>query len=487
MRRLPIFLLVLGFAVSLSARPKTHDAAISILGQPSFTSADSNVPPTSRSFNEIEGVAIDPTTGKLFVADSSNNRILRFSSVAAYQNNAAAEAVFGQPSFEANAANRGEANPSASSLHYPATIAIDKAGRLWVCDYENARVLRFDNASSKPSFTAGAEGVIGLGGFTAATQASNSDDLTGFSRPAGIAVAADGTLWVSDAGLSRILRFDNAASLPTEYQGAASGFLGTINGGVFVPGTTDSAFATELWGLAMSSQGHLWVADPSNHRVLCFFDPVNKSSADLVLGQDDPDSAVFVEPPTASSLNNPYYVTVAPDGTAWVSDYTNYRVLGFLNAANRENGDPANIVLGQPDFVTREAGDYTARKTVYPTQIAIGREGSLFIGEFSPAAHVKRWSDPVTITARKTARASKKGLVVLRGRASGATLVQYRVPGQGGFKRARGTATIWNARITKLKRKRTVVTVRAIAFDNRIAPAKVRVTKPMPKRKKPRR
>lgn len=475
--------LLLSFLSSsfVSARPKTHDAAVSILGQANFTLADGFDPPTNRSFNQVEGVAVDPTTGKLFVSDSSNNRILRFSSTAAYQTHAAAEAVFGQADFNSNDANRGAANPAADTLNYPATITVDGAGRLWVCDYDNARVLRFDNASSKPS-AAEADAVIGLGGFTAATQAANSDDLIGFGRPTGIAVTADGTLWVSDAALFRILRFDDAASLPDVYPGAADGFLGTIDTGVFVPGTSDSAFASEVWGLSVDLQGRLWVADPSNHRVLCFFDPVNKSSADLVLGQQDFDSSDLPEPPTASSMNLPYYVTVAPDGTAWISDYENHRVIGFGNAASLNNGDPADVVLGQPDFVTAESGGgYSARKTINPTQIAIGQGGSLFIAEYSPEAHVKRWSDPVTITAPK-AVTTKKTSAKIKGSSSGANSISYRIAGQKGTKMAGGSAAAWSIVAKKLTKRKTTVTVTATAFDGRSAATTVKVKKKTKKR-----
>ncbi|MCB1204035.1 MAG: NHL repeat-containing protein [Verrucomicrobiae bacterium] len=474
MRFFLVFLFASVLTISLSARPKSYDSAVSIVGQPTFTSDVYHDPPTSRSLSEAEGVAIDPTSGKLFVADSSNNRILRFSSASAYKNYAPAEAVFGQADFESVEANRG-GSPAADSLSYPATITMDGSGRLWVCDYNNSRVLRFDTAALKPSFTAAADAVIGLGGFEAATPAANSDNITGFSRPAGIAIDSSGTLWVSDPDFFRVLRFDNATSLPTIYSGPASGSLGKIDGGMFVSDIGNNAFGARVWGLCVDSGGRLWVADPSNHRVLAFFDPVTQPTAGLVLGQPDFDSNDLVSPPGPETMNNPYYVTVAPDGTAWVSDFTNYRVLGFLEAADKENGDPADIVLGQPDFVTADgSGGYTARKTTNPTQIAIGREGSLFVGEYSPASHVKRWSDPVTVSAPK-AISIKRSNVVIKGRSSGAVAVEARIAGQGGFKPAKGPVSRWKVKAKGLERKTTSVVVRARAFDGRTAVARVKV------------
>lgn len=473
-------------------RPKTFQPAVSILGQPNFTSAIENIPPTSRSFFQPEGVAIDPTTGKLFVADSDNNRILRFSATAAYQTNPEAEAVFGQPDFVSAEANRGNGpgSPAADSLHYPAAIWIDGDGRLWVPDLENSRVLRFDNASSKPSFTATADGVIGQADFTSATAATNSDDFVTnglFSDPAAVTVDADGNLWVSDPSLFRVLRFDGAANLGVTYVGAPDGYLGEVAANVFVSGTSPATFSGYIWGVCIGVDGRLWVADWSNNRVLRFDDAVNKANgaaADGVLGQSDFVTGTATDPPTATGFEGPYGVTTDSDGTLWVGDYINYRVLGFLDAANKANGGPADIVLGQPDFVTQDLPPtYLATSATNPSQIAIGREGSLFIGEYSNAPHIKRWSDPVTLTTPRTL-VTKRTSATLRGRSSGAIRVQYKVAGQGGFRTARGSAANWNARLAKLKKKTTPVTVRATAFDNRSASGLTRVKLKVPKSKK---
>src|SRR5580704_98626 len=50
-------------------------------------------------------VAVDPITGDLFVADSGNNRVVRFASPYAKVSNNAPDAVFGQPNFTSRAAN----------------------------------------------------------------------------------------------------------------------------------------------------------------------------------------------------------------------------------------------------------------------------------------------------------------------------------------------------------------------------------------------
>lgn len=470
-------LIALAFFTSpLLSRPKTNDAAVSILGQPNFTSEANSNPPTNRSLWRADGLAIDPITGKLFISEKGNHRILRFSSVAAYQTFAEAEAVLGQPDFNSNQPNRGT-GASSLTLSTPANLCFDASGNLWAADSGNARVLRYDDASSKPQFGGAADAVIGQPDFFTTTTATNSTSDSGFVEPIGVAVDSEDNLYVLENGnVPRILRFANASSSSGDV--VASSYLGKINGSnAFVPGLDAGSFSLTPYGICVDANDRLWVADASNHRVLRFDDPkVTGATADGVIGQADFVTNAIADPPTAASLNVPLNVCVAPDGTLWVSDYVNHRVLGFLDAANKADGADAEIVLGQSDFVTNTAKPYSATTTGNPTQIAIGREGSLFIGEDGFGAHVKRWSDPVTITAPK--KVSTGGTsAVLQGTSSGAVSVAYKVAGQGGFKAASGTVANWLARAKRLRRKITPVTVRATAFDNRTATAVVRVAK----------
>ncbi|MBL9158474.1 MAG: NHL repeat-containing protein [Verrucomicrobiales bacterium] len=487
-----LLILPLCLSTSLMARPGNHAPANSILGQTSLTTQVQTTPPTPSSLTLVEGVAIDPVTGKLFVADSGNHRILRFSSTAAYQTNAEAEAVFGQPDFTSSSANRGNpdlnaplgADPSADSLDNPVNLCFDAAGRLWVTDSGNARVLRFDGASEKPSFTAAADAVIGQPDFTSDEPAPNNVADSGFATPAGIAIDASGRLWVSDSTIPRVLRFDNAASL--SFNAVASGYLGEKDANPDNdPATFDSdvvsasSFGAAPYGLAVDAQGTLWLADASNNRVLGFTNAAAKADgadADIVLGQGDFLTRNDLDPPTAASMNSPYYVAIAPDGVLWVSDYSNYRVLGFVNPGLKTNGAPANLVLGQADFVSRIAGPPTPRSIDSPTQIAFGREGSLFLGQYLNEGSVKRWSDPVVITAPKSVTA-KGSRATIKGTASGASAIAYQVAGQGGFKPAAGSVANWKVKAKKLVKRSTRVTIQGTSFDGRTGSAKVKVVK----------
>lgn len=103
-------------------------------------------------------------------------------------------------------------------------------------------------------------------------------------------------------------------------------------------------------------EGRLIVADAWHHRIL-IWNSVPRTSdvaADVILGQRDP---VSVEPNgggecSASSLYWPFGIAVL-GGTFWVADTGNRRVLGW-HGGIPEAGQPADVVLGQPDPLHRE-------------------------------------------------------------------------------------------------------------------------------------
>ncbi|HLJ50232.1 MAG TPA: hypothetical protein VKU01_29665 [Bryobacteraceae bacterium] len=83
---------------------------------------------------------------------------------------------------------------------------------------------------------------------------------------------------------------------------------------------------------------------------LCIGDPNVGTGADLEVGQTDFTGVGFASPPTQSSFRTP--TGVASDGIRLVvADTDNNRVLIWLNLPTT-NGQPADLVLGQKDFVS---------------------------------------------------------------------------------------------------------------------------------------
>lgn len=459
MKRFILSILVPLLAFPAFADFTNNQSASGVLGKADFADGVSTGP-TDSITGKIEGVAIDPISGKLFVADATNHRILRFSATAAYQTGASAEAVLGQADFVSGSANRG-GGPAANTLSNPSSLSIDAAGRLWVADTGNHRILRFENAASKGSGAA-ADGVLGQGDFV-----SNLSGLgaASFDGPGGVFADSAGRLWVGDSGNHRVLRFDGAAGLGNG--ASAVGVLGQAD-------LNSDAAATSAvgmngpWGISGDATGRIWVADTFNNRVLRFnaaASKANGAAADAVLGQADFTTSA-AGAATASNLFNPYYLTAAPNGYLWVGDSSNRRVVAHRSGATKASGSAADIVLGQPDFLQSSHFGPTQRSIVYSSQIAVDRKGMLFVGDFN-LRRVLRFAPGIELRA-PSRLTTKTGKAKVRGTSVYADRVEYKAPGSG-FRRAQGSPAKWSVRLNGLVKRTTKVQVRAVASDGRQA------------------
>jgi hypothetical protein len=130
----------------------------------------------------------------------------------------------------------------------------------------------------------------------------------------------------------------------------------------------------------------LAIADAWNHRVLIWrgFPDASNRPPDIVIGQVDFRQGLAnrgADHPGADTLHWCYGVTIV-DGRLIVADTGNRRVLVW-NEIPEANGAPADLVLGQRDFVTRDenagegGGDRGMR---WPHAVAVA-DGALFVAD----------------------------------------------------------------------------------------------------------
>ncbi|MDD5198593.1 MAG: NHL repeat-containing protein [Terrimicrobiaceae bacterium] len=445
----------------------TFQAADLVLGQTNFTSGGFLTPPTGASLRAPSGIAIDPATGKVFVADAFNNRVLRFSSAAAMASGSNAEAVFGQPNFSGSSPNQG-GSVSASTLAVPTTLAIDGNGTLWVADGNN-RVVGYLVASSL-SNNPPADRVLGQATFTTAAPGLTASTL---KTPSGAWADSAGNLWVADGGNHRVLRYDNVAAKANG--AAADGVLGQAN---FTSGAaaTSASGMSPPGGVHVDGSGTLWVADTGNRRVLRFANAaarIDGAPADGVLGQAD--FASTAPSTTQAGMSGPVGVLTDAHGSLYVSDSSNNRVLIFDGANGLANGAPADVVLGQPDFTT-SAPATAAQGMNGPGGSALDSAGRLWVTDgtnsralrFSPIVSPAPGKPKLTIAGKKTITTGKPS-VRIRGTASssvGIARVEFKV-GTGSFKTAQGTAS-WKFK-TSITSPATIIKIRAIDTTGRFS------------------
>lgn len=385
MRRLAVFLvislLVAPFAVVPTASfayYTTQQAADVVLGQPGFTANAAGT--TDDTLRGPTSVAVDAASGKVFVADAANNRVLRYGSAAAAASGSVAEAVLGQADFTSSGANR-DGDVAGHTLSAPQGVFVHD-DQLWVSDAGNHRVLRFDAASS---FTSGISATLVLGQTDLLTNTAGvaADRM---NSPAGLFVDGNGTLWVADAGNHRVIRFDGAATLSNG--SAADGVLGQADFASSSASAGQGGMHTPR-AITADTAGTLWVTDMDNHRVLRFDKAASKTNgagSDGVLGQADysSTSANRNSSANASSLHSPDGLALDDAGRLYVADRANNRILVFAHAVAKADGAAADDVLGQPDFgtITANSSGITAKTLYQPGNLLFdGTQDKLWVAD----------------------------------------------------------------------------------------------------------
>lgn len=222
--------------------------------------------------------------------------------------------------------------------------------------------------------------VIGQTNFTSLTYGASS---TLIGTPSGLAYA-NGVLWVADADRiggtpsnNRVLRFSDTATYPGPTQdptipgslcGACRGQASLVLG---QPDFVSANYTTTASGMrnpqAIATDGNIVaVADTDNNRVLIWlnYPTENGQPADVVIGQPNFTSNGTASPPTAQSLRSPQGVWIA-GGKLYVADTGDNRVLIYNQIPTRGNNHvAANVVIGAPNFTTPVQIDITQQNQV---------------------------------------------------------------------------------------------------------------------------
>lgn len=338
------------------------EAPIAVLGQANFETLDAPNPPTAASLSSPRGLAFDPATGRLFVADTLNSRVLVFD-VSSLASGMSAARVICQGDFTSNLTSTTD-----TTCRYPLGVAYDTTrARLYVADSYNHRVT---------VYTAGAAALIN---GMAATHVLGQDTLTDSSTAelsypgCPLVRGSDGALVVADSSDNRLVFYD--AAIVTDGEDPTD-LLGQYDDTSFTEPVPDfskygSGNGPNRFGfsspsaVALDTAHHrLFVADRDNNRVLVFtLDGSNQVASRVpsaVLGYDSLiDKGIF--PPTATGFFSPRGLAYdSANDRLFVSDFRNQRILVF-DTQLITNNEPAVHVLGQPDFESNGGGLTAAR------------------------------------------------------------------------------------------------------------------------------
>ena len=246
-----------------------------------------------------------------------------------------------------------------AQFNTPSGIARAADGRLFVADTFNhrIRVISADGATVSTYAGSGNTGFSG-GGF-----ADGSISTASFSQPQGVALTADGRLFVADEGNQRIRVISADGATVSTYAG--SGVFG------FADGSTSTARFDSPPGIALAADGRLFVADGFfNHRIRVISADgatVSTYAGDGVEGFADGSAT------TTARFDTPQGVAVAADGRVFVADSVNQRIRVI-------SADGATVSTYAGDGVDGFAdGSTTTARFDSPTDVVVASDGRVFV------------------------------------------------------------------------------------------------------------
>lgn len=271
-------------------------------------------------FSSPHGLAVGPD-GSLYVADSGNHRILKFSTQGEHL-----------LSFGAFGANAPSAAAPPGTFNEPWGVAVGPDGSVYVADTWNHRIQKFTPDGK----------FITMWGQAGQTDGTIRDDPAAYYimwGPRGVAVDAKGNVYVTDTGDKRVVVFDSNGTYLRQFGGKGA-----------APGQLD-----EPVGIAISPEGNVVVADTWNLRVQVF-------SPEGVQIYSWP-----IEGWTNQAVTTKPYLAVDKNGYVYVTDPTGFRVLVF--------GADGNFVATFGDVGA------DAKSFRLPIGIAVDNAGNVYVSD----------------------------------------------------------------------------------------------------------
>ena len=240
---------------------------------------------TSAQLNEPIGVALD-SSGNVYISDTYNHRIRMI------------DVSTGIISLIAGTGSMGYSGDGGTAtstrLYYPAGVALDSSGNVYIADIYNNRIRKVSASDGKISTIAG----TGSTGYSGDGGAATSAKLY---YPYGVALDSSGNVYIADTENNRIRKVS-----------ASDSKISTIATGLNVP-----------HGLASDSYGNVYIADSENNRIQMI--DVN-GVVSTIAGTGSRGYSGDGGAATSAQLKAPRGVALDSSGNVYIGDYWNDRI-----------------------------------------------------------------------------------------------------------------------------------------------------------------
>ena len=329
----------------------TSGVITTVAGTGTYGYSGDGGPATLAQLNTPYNVAVD-ASGNIYISDSNNRRIRKVDTAGIITTTAGT----GTQGYS------GDGGPATSAqLGYPHSLLVDGSGNLYFDDYYN-HCMRKVSPSGIITTVAGTgdPGYSGDGGPATSAQ---------LYYPFGIAKDGSGNLYVGDNSNNRVRKIDTSGII-TLFAGNGSNGSGGFNG------DGESAITAQLSepsGVAVDSDGNLYIADRANHRIR----KVNTSRAITTVagtgvGGYGGDGNMSI----AAQLNNPTGVVIDGSGNLYIADRDNHRIRKV-----NSSGVITTVVGNGNGGYSGDNGLATNAQLNSPTGIAVDGGGNLYIAD----------------------------------------------------------------------------------------------------------
>ena len=304
---------------------------------------------TAAQLNFPNGVAVD-SSGNVYIADRDNHRIRKVTPGGIITTLAGGSNGYA-----------GDSGPAAlAQFYYPAGVAVDTAGNLYIADRDN-HVIRKISAGGIVSTVAG-NGTNGYSGDSGSATAAQ------LNSPNGVAVDSAGNLYIADTSNHRIRQVAPAGTISTV---AGTGTAGSSGDS----GPATSARLNSPSAVALDSSGNLYIADQSNNRIRKV---TSGGTISTLAGSGTRTFSGDAGQATSAALNAPYGVAVDSNGYVYITDQYNYRV--------RKVATDSTISTFAGNGLYRIGGDgapATSAQLSTPRGMVADAAGNLYIADYA--------------------------------------------------------------------------------------------------------